>query len=429
MKKNIRFLAMVLTALLLISTCACSKNSGITIYDTIEPGSMLSVGIDLTYLSAKTGVERDASTTLSDDNIIAAADFALELMKMSGKDNTNELISPLSVMIALGMVTNGAWGETRAELEETLGMSSDELNAFLNSFVLSLKNSADASLVSANSVWVSNDRGLNVREDFIDNIVRHYSAEIVSAPFGDEKTLDDMNDWVREHTDEMIEKILDKLEENDIMVLLNAMAFDADWEDQFPEAKDGSFTNADGSTSTAKMMKGDVSYYIKGRNCVGFKKDYAGGAYSYVALLPDKGMSIDKFISSLDGKDFLRLVNNTDDITVHITLPKYSFDFKLEMNDVLKAMGVKLPFDDHRADFSALSDMPLYISRVIHKTHIDVDESGTRAAAATAVVMAPKGGAIIERSKTVNLDRPFVYAIIDNETGLPLFIGAVENLG
>ncbi len=432
MKRSIRFLTIALTMFLLLPLASCAAG-GKTPLGTLAPGSMLSVSKNLTYLSAMSDASRNAASALSDNDITAMADFALDLMKLSGEKETNELVSPLSVMLALGMVTNGAWGDTRAELEETLGMSADELNTFLNSFVLSLINSADASLVSANSVWVSNDRGLSVRSDFIENVVRHYNAEIVSAPFGDKKTLDEINDWVNDNTDGMIKKILEKLNDDDIMVLLNALTFDADWYDKFAqEAHDGSFTNSDGSVCTAKMMNGKTHSYIEGKNCVGFKKNYAGGAYSYIALLPDKGTSIEKFISSLDGKSFLSLVNNAKSTEVNITLPKYSFDFELNMNDVLKAMGIKLAFDDEKADFTALGSMDnennIYISQVIHKTHIEVDESGTRAAAVTAVVVTKTSSANMD-PKTVTLDRPFVYAIIDNATGLPLFIGAVENLG
>ncbi len=424
-------LAAVSLALLMLLLPACSPNPSLTPYDTLAPGTTLKVGSGIEYLSSKTGAERQASEELSHDDIRAAADFAISLLKLSGKDENNELISPLSIMLALGMVTNGAWGDTRAEFEETLGMSAEELNGFLNSFVQSLKNSEKASLISANSVWVSNDRGLSVRADFIENVVRHYDAEIISAPFGNDKTLGEINGWVKDNTDGMIEKILEELSDDAVMLLLNALTFDAEWAEQFEtEARDESFTNADGSKTNAKLMSGKTGQYIEGKNCVGFKKDYAGGAYSYIALLPEAGMSIDDFISSLDGKTFLSLVKNPEKSTVYIKLPKYKLDFSITLNDVLKELGIKSAFDDG-ADLSALgkmdTDANLYISQVLHKTHIEVDESGTRAAAVTAVIISPTSA--VADPKTVNLDRPFVYAIVDNATGLPLFLGAVENIG
>ncbi len=178
-------------------------------------------------------------------------------------------------------------------------------------------------------------------------------------------------------------------------------------------------------------MSGAVSDYISGFGCTGFKKNYAGGAYSYVALLPEKGKSTGDFLASLDGDDFLKLVNNATNNTVEIKMPKYTLDYELVMNDVLKKLGMSSAFSGGKADFSALGSMKggenIFISRVIHKTHIEVDESGTRAAAVTAVEVKPTSIAAYEKS--VILDRPFVYAIVDNATGLPVFIGTIENLG
>lgn len=432
MKKYLRIPALALLAAVLLGISAC-LGSGIKIPDeTLAPSSTISVGPGITLLSANTGVQREAAGKLDADNVRATADFALDLLREATEKNKNELISPLSVMLALAMTANGAWGETRAEMEEVLGMSVEELNSFLNSYVQSLKNTEDASLVAANSVWISNDRGFSVRSDFIEKVVRYYDAGIVSAPFNDEKTLEAINNWVSDNTDGMIEKILDELDHEAIMLLINALSFDAFWQKKFEvEARDGPFTNADGSTITAKFMSGAVSDYISGFGCTGFKKNYAGGAYSYVALLPEKGKSTSDFLASLDGDDFLSLVNNSVKTGVEIKMPKYTLDYQLNMNDVLKKLGMKQAFDGGKADFSALGNMEggqnIFISRVVHKTHIEVDESGTRAAAVTAVEMKPTSFPVYEKS--VILDRPFVYAIVDNATGMPIFIGTVENLG
>ncbi|MGI6167616.1 MAG: serpin family protein [Eubacteriales bacterium] len=432
MKDLLRISTLILLAVTLLVISACS-GGGIKIPDeTLAPGATISVGRGITLLSANTGVQRETAGELDADNVRAAADFALNLLREANGKNKNELISPLSVMLALAMTSNGAWGETRAEMEEVLGMSVEELNSFLNSYVQSLKNTEDASLVAANSVWISNDRGFNVRTDFIEKAVKYYDAGIVSAPFGDEETLGAINNWVKDNTDGMIEKILDELDPEAVMLLINALSFDAFWQKKFEEeARDGTFTNADGSTTTAKFMSDAVSDYISGFGCTGFKKNYAGGAYSYVALLPEKGKSTSDFLASLDGEDFLSLVNNSTKNTVEIKMPKYTLDYELVMNDVLKKLGMPSAFSGSKADFSALGSMDngqnIFISRVIHKTHIEVDESGTRAAAVTAVEMKPTSIAVYEKS--VILDRPFVYAIVDNATGLPVFIGTIENLG
>lgn len=436
--------AFTVAAVMLLAMASCGL-AGKYIPDTLVPpkqetttpvtlpkSGMQTPDASFAYLSATKAVERSDVADLSEGDIRLAADFALNLLKNTDKINENEFISPLSIMLALGMAANGAWSDTRGEIEKMLGMSVERLNTFLNSYVLSLKNSSNAALVSANSAWINSGSGFSVREDYLENIGRYYDTKIISAPFGAAETLGEVNGWVSDNTDGMIEKILDELDPESVMLLINALTFDALWESQFTEGMVGTgvFNNSDGSRTDVIMMRSSEHKYISGKNCTGFIKDYAGGAYSYAAVLPDAGVSLEDFLSSLDGDGFLSLVNNTTRATVVTAMPKYRLDYSLNLIEILTSLGMKSAFSPAAADFSALGSVPggnnLFISKMIHKTHIEIDESGTRAAAVTLIQITPTSAP--SDIKYVTLDRPFLYAIIDNATGLPVFIGITESL-
>ena len=170
---------------------------------------------------------------------------------------------------------------------------------------------------------------------------------------------------------------------------------------------------------------------MSGARETGFMKRYRG-KYAFVALLPEKGLSVDDYLATLTGEEFVNLMNNRSyDYDVTAGLPKFKYDWDGSLADILKKMGMETAFDEAKADFSALGTLPganLFISDVSHKTHIEVDESGTRAAAVTAVMVGENGMPVEKQKKTVVLDRPFVYAIVDTSSMLPLFIGTVTDI-
>ena len=176
------------------------------------------------------------------------------------------------------------------------------------------------------------------------------------------------------------------------------------------------------------MMYSNESLYLDDGKATGFLKPYKNG-YSFAALLPNEGVALDDYIASLTGEGFLTTVKNAKEDPVEAAMPKFSYDYGIEMSDALKALGMTVPFDAELADFSGLghsSDGNIYISCVLHKAYIAVDEKGTKAGAATAIE-APAAGDWEDRRRVI-LDRPFVYAIIDNTAGLPIFIGAVTDI-
>lgn len=359
-----------------------------------------------------------------------AADFAVRLFQTTWEEGKNSLISPLSVMLALSMTANGAKGETLAQMEALLGgdIPIGELNEYLHAYVGSLPSSEKAKLTLANSIWFK-DSGFTVEEDFLQRNADYYGAAAYKSAF-DEKTLRDINNWVKENTDGVIDKIVDQMDPYAAMYLVNTVLFDAEWQNIYRkhEVRDGTFTAIDGAKRTVSMMYSNEILYLDDGKATGFLKPYKNG-YSFAALLPNEGVALDDYIASLTGEGFLTTVKNAKEGPVEAAMPKFSYDYGIEMSDALKALGMIVPFDAELADFSGLghsSDGNIYISRVLHKAYIAVDEKGTKAGAATAIE-APAAGVWEDRRRVI-LDRPFVYAIIDNAAGLPIFIGAVTDI-
>ena len=370
-----------------------------------------------------TGIKAASRDTVKTDDIFKGSydNFTAELLKKCFDGKSNTLISPLSVSTALTMTANGANGQTKDEMEKVLGngISLDELNKYLSSFNGSLTSGEDFSLKNANSIWFIKDNNFNVNNEFLQTNADLYHAEIYKRAYNSE-VVNNINNWVSEHTDGMIDKLLDNGDALSNIALINAIAFDAVWEtyyfDNFVE--DGAFTDANGNEKSVTMLASEESEYINGGNCTGFIKKYKGGKYGFAAILPDSNVSVDEFVGSLTGEKLFKMLQNTETANVVANIPKFEYEYSADLNEMLKTLGMPTAFSDS-ADFSGISGDKLLISDVLHKTKISVTEEGTRAVAATGVVMsaAPDG------DKQVILNRPFMYMIIDNETMLPLFAG------
>jgi len=365
------------------------------------------------------------------DNVFVAsmADFSIELFKESTASGGNSLISPPSVMLALAMTSNGADGDTLAELEVLLGggIPLDSLNEYLYSYVNGLPSAENSMLRIANSIWFRDDETLRVEPAFLQTNADFYRAQIFSAAF-DDQTVDEINNWVDANTDGMIDSIIDEIRD-EALFLINAVAFDAEWARIYDESDiwEGEFTDIHGNKQRVEFMHSAESMFIEDGMATGFIKPYAGGSYSFVALLPNEGITIEAYIESLTGTGFLSMLENKQFEEVRASMPKFEFEYEISMIDALNTLGIHEAFDEYRADFGRMATSSignLFISEVLHKTFISVDERGTRAGAAT-VVAVDAASAPIEEPKIVRLDRPFLFAIIDSSTNLPIFIGTV----
>jgi len=368
-----------------------------------------------------------------DDQFIKnTANFSVELFKRSISKDKNSLVSPASVMLALAMTANGADGETLSQMEKVLGgdIAINTLNQYLYYYVNKLPDEEKTKLKIANSIWFRDDENRFMAEkDFLQMNADYYGAEIFKTPFTDQ-TLKEVNNWVKNNTDKMIDNILQEISDDDVMYLINAIVFDAEWKTVYNRSDiyQSEFTAADGSKVSVDFMRSEEGLYLDDGNAVGFIKPYYNDKYSFAALLPNEDTDINSYLDNFSGEGFVDAIKNAKTTTVYASMPKFSYEYDVELNDVLKEMGMTDAFDPDKADLSRLGKSTrgnIYIGKVLHKTFIALDELGTKAGAATVVIVKDEGAPV--EIKTVTLDRPFVYAIIDNSTNLPVFIGTVLN--
>ena len=360
--------------------------------------------------------------------------FALNLLQQTYEDGKNEMISPLSVLAALTMTENGAKGNTLSQMEQVLsdGTPVGQQGRELSSYMKKLTDTENEHLNIANSIWLKDADTLHVEDDFLSENSKLFDAEIYQAPF-DDSTLKDINTWVSNKTEKMIPEILDQIEYDSVMYLINAVAFDAKWQSPYEkeDVQDGTFTPENGGSQSVDMMYSTEGYYLEDDSTTGFIRPYEEG-YSFVALLPKEGISMSDYISQMSAEKLVTVIANAGtDYEVDAAIPKFKSEYSVELNDTLKNMGMTDAFDPEKADFSGIGTSDrgnLYIDMVLHKTYIEVDEQGTKAGAATVVGIAEYASLETPVVKTVHLDRPFVYAIIDNETKMPIFLGVSETI-
>ena len=356
-------------------------------------------------------------------------DFGIRLLRETTEPGKNTLISPLSIITALSMTANGADGDTLLQMEEVLGADIGTLNPMLKAIL----EDPGTETAMANSVWIKDTPTLTVADSFLQNNADWYGAGVFREPF-DEATLRRINGWVEEHTDGQIRDMLDRIHPDAVMYLVNALSFEADWETPYEgyQVHDRIFTTESGEERTVTMMYSEEGLYLETEKATGFLKYYGGRRYAFAALLPTEGTAVAELAASLDGAALREALTGPLEITVHAAMPKFESEYSAELEDVLTRMGMTDAFDYRKANFSRMGtttdDTNLCIGRVIHKTKITVAEEGTKAGAATMVEMRAEGAAEIqEESRTVILDRPFLYMIVDTELMEPVFIGILAD--
>ena len=416
-----------------VTGCGSTENSEDLMQD-IKPQKEAMLDVPTSENQDENGTqEENNQNNLLEADAASMTDYAVRLFQQSLEEEENTQISPLSVISALGMTANGANGQTLAQMEQTFGMSLSSLNQYLFSYREALPEKKDKYKLSmANAIWFNDVDSLMVEKAFLQTNADYYGAEVRRAPFN-ESTVKEINTWVSDHTDGMIPDILNRMPEEAQMCLVNALAFDAEWQETYYEhqVRDGLFTKEDGTTQDIQLMYSEENAYLEDDNAVGFMKYYADRKYAFAALLPEEGISVSEYATSITGEELNAILTNVSDRSVNAAIPKFTSEYSIEMSDVLKAMGMTDAFDAERADFSAMGHSEngnLYISQVIHKTFIGVDELGTKAGAATLVMMT-EGCALMEQEPIeIYLDRPFVYMIVDCEENVPVFIGVVREI-
>lgn len=353
--------------------------------------------------------------------------FAVDFFKNTASGDKNTLVSPYSVSCALALALNGADGQTLEQMRNTVcgDMLPGDFNSELASYERNQPDDDGCKLLTANSVWTKNDGSFTADKDFLRTVKSYFGAEIFSSPF-DQSTVDDLNGWINKNTDGMIPQMINEINPRTVMMLANAVTFDANWQKKYTESVDtpNFFTAIDGTKQDASLLHSSENVYLEDENSTGFLKYYEGKRYAFAAILPNENTDINDYVQDLTGDKFRNLMENAQELTVSTCMPVFKSEYSDSLVSCLRAMGMKDAFDPSKSDFSKLGKCSnganTYISNIIHKTFIEVNTEGTRAAAATLITNAPTCPLV---TKFVELNRPFVYAIVDTETNIPIFMG------
>ena len=406
MKK--RILSLLTAALTLAACTSCSAS--------FRSAKQLTTTQKAPAVSASDSQQQDAAQ--------AYLNFTASLLQHTFSGD-NLLLSPLSAADALCLTMEGAAGETRQQMETVLGEAET-----MGGYFSTIRRESGEQLTMADSVWIRNDPSLSVNDTFLAIAAEDYQAEVFSAPF-DENTRQDINTWVEDRTDGEIQNLIEQIQGSEMLYLINTTLFDAKWQDKYEdnEIRDRDFTTVSGKTTQVKMMYSDEDTYLENDFCTGLLKYYEGKDYAFVGLLPDEDITIYQLVDRLDGDTLHKLISGRISAEVEAGIPVFSGDTKLELADILPDMGMPLAFSPGAdfLDMATYDGQNLYIGRVIHQTRIEVNEQGTKAAAATAVIMESGAAETSSNSYTVILNRPFVYMLVDMRQEIPIFIGVMTD--
>ena len=427
-KKDIKILTGIMAASLLLGGCTGKRPSSKPIKN--DPSIKAAINFD------------EVKKTEYDKELMDAEykRYCFDLLSQTIRDygsDGNVMISPASIMMALDMVAAGAKEDSLRQLTDLFAVGQGPLSqqAYAASLMDKINNAKDVDFSCANAVWNNSLLlGDMVNTEYVDYIRETFLAEYTVTDFNN-KTCDEINGWIYDHTDKKIKNMIEDLDRDTVMVLVNAITFDGKWEEPYEKdnVKDGDFTAANGKVQKATFLN-DTSYiYFETDKATGFTKNYKGGEYAFLAILPkDASVSANEFAKSFTSKDYEDFISSrTTEYTVYSKMPEFKSDFKLLMNDTIKNLGAEDIFEPGKADFSGISGAKgdIYVSMVLHQTHIEVDAQGTKASAATVVSMtknAVEGD--FSNDRYVICDRPYVYAIVDTKTMAPVFVGTVNKV-
>lgn len=365
-------------------------------------------------------------------NIKVSEKFATTFFKLAAKKpDSNVVVSPYSVSTALSMAYNGAGSKTKTEMQDVLGYSglSDEaVNQQNSSLYKSLMHvNPTSELTIANAMFAN--KNFEFLKAFMDSNQKYYGAKLETLDFADLSTVNRINNWVKENTKSKIPSILDKVAPDAILYLVNAVYFKGVWLDEFKkeETQQTEFKLNNGTKKTVEMMNRSAKMsYFAGNNFQAVMLPYKDNRLQMCIFLPDKKSNITAFINSLTPESWSEWNQQFRKEEGHLGLPRFKVEYKTELSEVLKAAGMPCAFEDSCADFKKMIEQNAMISRVLHKTYLEVNEKGTEAAAATAIEMSVTSAPMNPKPPFEMIcDRPFVVAIRDEKTNAILFVGAI----
>ncbi|WP_425801298.1 serpin family protein [Desulfitobacterium sp. Sab5] len=380
--------------------------------------------------------EKPVPGTLSEESRESIRHFSAELLKASADNTGNILVSPASAYLALAMTLNGADGDTKTAMLKVLadqGLTVDQVNQACRDWTGQLKQTnSNTKLSIANSIWYGKD--FKPYKPFLQANADYYSAEAHQLDLQNKNTPNIINDWVKKATQGKIDQMVQSIDPDVVMYLIDAIYFKSDWQTPFEKnsTHQQSFNSPKGPVETPFMHQNGQMPYFAIEDASGIALPYDDGHFAFFAVLPDGQTTPREWLVKQDQSVLYKKISGTlaqkSNTPVQLALPKFGVSYEDSLVNELKHMGMEIAFDRYKADFSQMNEQhakDLFISKVLQKTFLMVDEKGTEAAAATSVEMKTRG--IPMSDKKLTFDRPFLYGIMDVKTGLPLFVGIMEN--
>ena len=369
-----------------------------------------------------------------DPNIVEAnTEFGFNLFNeiLKTEQNSNVFISPFSISVAVAMALNGAAGDTEQGMINTLQVQNIDPEGINPGYAILQKTlqttDPKVTLTIANSLWGNQDFSFD--SDYLQRNIQFFDAEITSLDFTDPNSVNTINHWVSGKTNGKIPEIIDKISPEDVLFLINAIYFKGSWQTEFDPAntRDGMFHLVDGSNKQVPMMFREDKYpFFYSKEFKAVSLPYGDGQIAMYIFLPSVDSDLNTFLESLNIENWEEWISQFSEQKVGVRIPKFKLEYKIELNQTLKNLGMETAFNRSQADFSRMVSTDaaltgnLYISKVDHKTFVEVNEEGTEAAAVTGI-----GISVTSLPPQFTVNRPFFFAIRDNETGTLLFMGTV----
>jgi len=424
--------ALFLAALLCVAFISCSQNADREDESGINGGKKDSAR-EVSFIEQTNVPMTDKEL---EKMFASYTDYSARLFSLCVKSDGGEnvFVSPLSAYFALSMAANGAQGETLSQFGTLLG--SDQilhLNEFNEIFMKLLTETKGNTLFSvANSMWVHDTGNKNfVKDLFLSNLLSYYNAEVNLRDFAKKSVPGEINDWVSGKTNGLIKDLISEIPDDTFSILINTIYMKAQWQHTFSHE---ATTEMNFTTNTGSVVKTDFlcsdnyhGYTARSKGIDGVKLMYNDDRLAFLAVRATDGRSAPELAASLDGETIKMLASAEKTTYINVQMPKFELEYKIPLNNILREMGLTDAFDPDKCDFSGMADRDdLYISEVLQKTKIIVDEKGTEAAAATSIMVGTTSMPIDSPLSYV-FDTPYVYIIIDTETSAPIFMGIMNN--
>ena len=421
-----RVISLLLCVAIAFAVCGCGGKT----YD----------GEKIARLNSASAERFSADAAQNADYISAYDKFSFDFFNtvIKAEQDKNVCLSPFSAYMAFSLCFAGSDGNTAEEFKTVFGLQKEKAAEFCQglygNFVHREYYSKNTKVNLANSVWIDNDYTPFVKDGYLKTATEYFNAAIFKCDFSDKATVKAVNDWCKDNTDGLIDKIVDGFDEHQFMALINALLIEAEWAetyDSYSVVKDD-FTDKNGAKKQAEFLSRRISSYYSATDAQAFKMPLKDG-FSFVGILPNESVDIDAYCNTLTADKISVLLNKANyDCFVNTRIPKFKNDYEIDLVEIMQTMGINDAFDGVLANFKPMVEIPnsnAYIGAALQKTHFELDEKGIKAAAVTYIGM--KDAAMMpEQKPTINiyLDRPFVYILMDEASDLPMFIGTVKTI-